>query len=94
MAAYTFANARRTVHRPPLVGVDHGLCTLVVFSCCSDVTAETASAVVGQSDSGVASEVAVSAASVSVRRVVSTERQLLCNHCGHGLLAFTLNERK
>lgn len=73
MAAYTFVNARRTFHRPPLVGVDHGLCTHVVVSCCSDVTAETASAVVGQSDSGVASEVAVSTASVGVRRVVSTE---------------------
>ena len=58
----------------------------------TDVTAETASAVVGQSDSGVASEVAVSIASVV--GAVSTERLLICNHCGHELLTFTLNESR
>ena len=49
MAAYDFVKARRAFHRPAVVGVDYGLGTLVVASCFSDVTAETASAVCGWS---------------------------------------------
>ena len=66
----------------------------MVVCCCGDITVETASAVVGQFDYGVASEVAVSIASVGGRRVVSTKRHLLNNHRAHVLQTFTLNERK
>ena len=66
----------------------------MVVCCCGDTAVESASAVVGQTDYGVASEVAVSIASVGGSKIVSTERHLLCKYCVHGLLTYTLNERK